>query len=82
MQNKIISISFAKVDFSCPYCGKKYDDEDDKYYNRCIKNKHFAAKIKCECGEIFGFTYDITGQAVGYKMKKDTVKAIEKFRNL
>ena len=66
--DRIINISYAKIDFSCPHCDKKYNDEDDKYYERCAKNKHFITTIKCECENRFGFTYDITGEAVGFKL--------------
>ena len=60
-------ITFAKIDFNCPHCGKKYSDEDDKYVNRCNSNKDFCTSIKCDCGEKFKMTYDITGKAVAWE---------------
>lgn len=62
-------ISFAKIDFKCPYCDKKYSDENDIYVTRCNKNKSFCTTIKCECKNKFGMTYDIMGQAVSFKIK-------------
>lgn len=64
-------IDFAKVDFKCPYCKKEYDDSNDFYLNRCNKNKKGYTKIKCSCGEIFGFTYNHTGDAVGFSLKEE-----------
>lgn len=61
-------ICFAKIDFKCPHCKKEYDDRDDKYVDRCNKNKSGYTKIKCQCGKRFGMTYNITGQAVSYEL--------------
>lgn len=57
-----------KIDFNCPHCKKKYNDEDDKYLDRCNRNKSFITKIKCDCGNKFGMCYDITGQARGFDL--------------
>jgi len=64
----LVHISFAKIDFECPYCGLKYEDNEDKYLDRCNKNKSGYTKIKCKCGNRFGFVYDITGQALGFML--------------
>ena len=54
---------------------KKYfherSDADDKYLDRCNRNKQGWTRIACKCGERFGMTYDITGSAVGFKIKTE-----------
>jgi hypothetical protein len=62
-------ICMAKIDFKCPYCGRQYNDVDEKYMAKANTNKSGYTKIKCECGEKFGMTYDIRGDAVGFKLK-------------
>lgn len=62
-------IDFAKTDFICPHCFKKYDDLDNKYLDRCNKNKSGYTTIKCECEMTFGMTYDIMGEAVSFELK-------------
>ncbi len=64
----IIHINFAKIDFSCPHCNKKYSDIDDKYVERCNKNKNGCTTIKCECKNKFGMTYNIMGETVSFKL--------------
>ena len=64
------SISVAETRFKCPHCEKKYDDINDKYLNRCNKNKNSWTTIKCECNNKFGVTHDITGDIVSFKLKK------------
>ena len=61
-------ICIVKIDFNCPYCQKQYSDADEKYLNKVNVNKYGYTKIKCGCGERFGMTYDITGDAVGFKL--------------
>ncbi len=39
-------LDFAKIDFECSKCNKKYTDE--KYFNRCEKNKYGIIKVKCK----------------------------------
>jgi NAD-dependent SIR2 family protein deacetylase len=63
-----LHINFSNIEFSCPYCGKQYEDSNDKYLDRCNRNKSNCTTIKCECGEKFGMTYDIQGDAVGFKI--------------
>jgi len=63
-------IDFADINFECPYCGKDYADIDDKYLNRCNKNKNCCTKIKCDCGNTFSMTYGFMGNAVGFKTEK------------
>lgn len=67
----LIHINFAKIDFQCPYCGKKYMDDEEKYIDGCNKRMSGCCRIKCECGKPFGMTYDITSQAVGFKLEKN-----------
>lgn len=63
---KPIILSFATIDFSCPICKKEYVDSEDKYLNRCNKNKSWCTKIKCSCGTSFYMTYDYRGDAVSF----------------
>lgn len=64
----LIHINIAKIDFYCPHCRKQYLDDDDKYLNRCNKNKTGFTTIKCICQERFGMTYNIQGDAVGFEL--------------
>jgi transposase-like protein len=59
-------IDFAKTDFKCPNCKKEYNDTDDKYLEKCERNKSGCAKIKCDCGKPFFMTYDCMGDAVSF----------------
>lgn len=65
-----VFLDFAQIDFTCPLCGKVYSDENDLYLNRCNKNKSGYTRIKCECGEVFGMTYNMLSEAVGFKLEK------------
>jgi hypothetical protein len=66
-----VFINFAKIDFNCPHCNKEYLDLDDKYLNRCNKNKSCCTTITCECENKFGFTYNYRGDAVSFKLERD-----------
>lgn len=68
--DRIISVTFAKIDFQCPYCEKPYKDSEDVYIDRCNANKSGCTTIKCECEMRFGMTYEITGKAVSWKLSK------------
>lgn len=58
----LIHISIASVDFNCPYCGTKHSDEDDKYYDRIVKNKQGWTRVKCtKCEKRMGLSPDIKG---------------------
>lgn len=59
-------ITLADTDFKCPHCDKQYNDTDDVYLNKTIKNKSGCTSIKCECENTFMMTYDITGKAVSF----------------
>ena len=61
-----IILSFGNIEFECPKCNKKYSDSEDKYLNRCNKNKSGCTKIKCSCGKSFFMTYDQRGDAVSF----------------
>ena len=63
-------ICMAVIDFFCPHCFKEYCDSHEKYLTKVNANKCGYTKIKCECGETFGMTYDIKGDAVGFKLKE------------
>jgi hypothetical protein len=62
-------ICMSAIDFIYPYCHKKYSDSDEKYLRKFNFNVSGYTKIKCSCGERFGMTYDIKGDAVGFKLK-------------
>lgn len=64
-------LCMAKTDFKCPFCLQSYQDDNEKYLNRVNTNKSGYTKIKCPCGETFGMTYDIKGDAVGFKLKSN-----------
>ena len=38
-------LDFAKIDFECPTCNKRYSDIDDKYLKRCERNKNGIKRI-------------------------------------
>ena len=59
-------LDFANIDFNCPYCNKEYSDLNEKYLDRCNKNKSNMTKIKCSCGKTFGMMYNIRVEAVGF----------------
>jgi hypothetical protein len=63
-------VCMAKIDFHCPHCSKEYSDADEKYIKRFLNNKCGYTKIKCDCGKVFGMTYDMKGDAVGFKLTK------------
>ena len=72
MENRVVHINFANVNFECPHCGEKYSDEDDKYLERCNNNKNGITRLNCrKCTTRFGMTYDIKGDAVGFDLKRD-----------
>lgn len=59
-------IDFAKTDFNCPHCKKKYEDKNDMYVKKCNKNKNGMTKIACDCGKPFFMTYNYRGNAVAF----------------
>jgi hypothetical protein len=70
-------IDFAKTNFDCPNCNKIYNDRDDKYLERCQRNKKGITKIKCGCGIFFYMTYDYKGDAVSFIPNKKSPSLIE-----
>lgn len=67
-ETKLIHISFSDINFTCPHCEKQYCDNQDKYLNRCQKNKSMITTIRCSCKQRFGMTYDMFGNAVSFKL--------------
>ena len=67
----MLHISFAKVDFNCPHCKKEFSDINDKYLERCNKNKNGCTTITCECENKFGMTYNFMGHAVSFALTKN-----------
>jgi hypothetical protein len=63
-------ICMAKIDFYCPYCGKKFIDKDDVYCNRINKNKSFTTKVKCECNNWFRLTANYKSELITWKITK------------
>jgi predicted amidophosphoribosyltransferase len=65
-------IDFAKTEFNCPTCQKKYNDDRGIYLRCCKKNKTFDTKINCRCGQQFYMTYNYMGDAMTFiKAKKN-----------
>jgi len=64
-------VCMANIGFKCPHCEKAYSDLNDKYLNRCNKNKSGYTKIKCECGTSFYMTYDYMGNAQSFQINKE-----------
>lgn len=62
-------IDFANILFKCPFCSQGYLDIDDKYLDKCNKNKSGFTKIRCRCGKKFGMTYDYMSNAVGFGLE-------------
>lgn len=65
---KNLHIKFAGIDFECPFCNKKYIDDNEKFYKRIEKNKKGYTTTNCQCGEKFGIAADMTGKLVGFKL--------------
>jgi len=62
-------ICFSNIEFHCPYCNEKYMDQDDKYLDKCNKNKSGYTTVKCNrCETKFGMTYNMKGDAVGFEL--------------
>ena len=62
-------LCFRDVDFNCPFCGKEYSDADDKYLERCNRNKTGITTKTCLCGNRFGICYDYKGNMVSFELK-------------
>ena len=60
------TLSFSSIDFLCPSCGKAYSDVNEKYLNRCNKNKSGSTRIKCSCGVAFYMTCNYMSDAVSF----------------
>jgi len=63
-------ICVGRVNFKCPFCGKDYNDSNDKYLNRINKSKNSITKKKCSCGNYFGITYHYNGDIASFKLTK------------
>ena len=74
-------IDLAKIDFSCPYCGKVYSDSDDKYLNRLNRNKYGYTKIRCECGHWFAMTYNQRSEAMDFIGRSTALNANVEYMN-
>jgi hypothetical protein len=59
-------LNIPETAFTCPNCQKQYDDSEDKYLDRCNRNKSGYTVVKCECGVPFGMTYNIEGDAQSF----------------
>lgn len=69
-----VHITFDRTDFKCAYCEKQYNDDENKYLDRCNRNRTGTTYITCSCGKKFGMTYDVTGQAVGFDLDPNNLK--------
>ncbi len=56
----------AKINFECPFCHKKYRDDNGIYYGRINKNKKFYTRVKCSCGESFNLTVNYKSELVTF----------------
>lgn len=64
-----VHISFAKIDFKCPYCGHDGSDKDDKFVNACNRNRGGYTSTKCEgCHIRFGIAYNYMGHIEAFKL--------------
>lgn len=64
-----IHISFAKIDFNCPYCGQEGSDKDGVFVNRCNKNKAWYTSTVCNgCSNRIGITYNYMGHIKAFKL--------------
>lgn len=64
-------IDFARIEFSCPYCEKRYDDRNEKYLKRLNKIKRTYLKKRCVyCGKRFGIAVDMQGDIVGFNLQE------------
>jgi hypothetical protein len=66
-------VCLSGVDFSCPFCGKVYSDE--KYLDRIEQNKCGYTKVRCDCGERFGVTYNYMSEMVTFKLTNCDLKS-------
>ena len=57
-------LDFDNTNFNCKCCNKQYNDNDNKFVERCNKNKKSKTKIKCDCGNVFFVTYNYIGECV------------------
>lgn len=64
-----IHISFSMIDFVCPYCGHEDSDRDDRFVNRCNKNKSGYTTTVCDgCQMRFGIAYNYMGNIEAFKL--------------
>lgn len=64
-----VHISFAKIDFSCPYCGHEDSDKDDRFVTRCNKNKSGYTATVCKgCAKRIGIAYNYMGNIEAFKL--------------
>lgn len=64
-----VHISFANIDFACPYCGHPDSDKDDKLGTRCNKNKAGYTTTICKaCANRFGIAYNYMGHIEAFKL--------------
>ena len=61
-------LTLSNIGFDCPYCKKQHSDINEKYLKRCNKNKSGITKIKCECGQSYGVTYNYMSDIVSFKI--------------
>ena len=62
-------ISFANIDFACPYCGHPGSDKDDKFVNACNRNKRGYTATVCKgCAERIGIAYNYMGNIEAFKL--------------
>jgi hypothetical protein len=63
-----MQIDWMGIDFSCPYCGKMYYDDEDKFKKRADKATWGYTRETCECGKQFGVSHDEAGRMAAFKL--------------
>ena len=69
-------LCFSNITFKCPSCGMEYIDSDEKYLNRCNKNKSSCTKINCKCGGNFMVSLNYKGDFVSFIKKEKNSNSI------
>jgi len=64
-------ISISSIEYSCPYCGRGYNDEEEVVFNRAVNNKKGYATQNCKsCKQSFGIASEYKG-LVAFSLRKE-----------
>lgn len=70
-KSRVIHITIANTDFTCPHCTKKYSDADNKYLDRIQKKVNTSqcyTTIKCTCKNKFAVSFNYKGNMIGFRL--------------